>query len=93
MSLLNPILKTKSIPAKILFIASVIFAGPVSFFLYDFYIKWLEAGTGSISWYLAFFYDTMGAWGGVSLSLMVAVICYFFGMKFHNQKKVYYLNS
>ncbi len=88
-SLLKPLFKTKSKIAKVLFIASIVFAGPVSFLLYDYYINWTASSSSSIVWYLAFLYDTMGAWGGVALSATVAFLLYFAGMKFHARKQIY----
>lgn len=90
MSLLKPIMKTRSIPAKILFILSLVFAGPVSFLLYDFYVNWSNNSTQTIAWYLAVFYDLFGAWGGVVLSLTIAFGLYFVGMHLHKAKKKYY---
>ncbi len=88
-NLLSPIFKTRSKIAKVLFISSIVFAGPVSFLLYDYYINWTTKSSTNISWYLAFLYDTMGAWGGVALSATIAFGLYFVGMKFHNRYKIY----
>lgn len=90
MSYLKPILRTKSTLAKVLFIASILFAGPVSFYLYDYYVQWSQQSNGNIAWYLAFAYDVLGAWGGVTIGLTCAAICFALGYASHRHKKMYY---
>ncbi len=92
-SLVKPIFKTKSKIAKVLFLASIVFAGPISFLLYDYYLNWTAQSTGSIVWYLAFLYDTLGAWGGVILSCGVSITLYFVAMKFHVRHQLYAMNQ
>lgn len=91
-SLISPIFKTKSKTARIFFLATILLAGPVSFLLYDYYINWMKSSNTSIVWYLAFLYDTMGAWGGVLLSMLGASVTYFIGMKFHARYHLYAMN-
>jgi amino acid permease len=90
MSYLKPILKSKSNAAKLLFIASILFAGPVSFYLYDFYIQWSESSNQSIAWYLAFAYEYLGAWGGVLIGFVGSAICLTIGYALHRRKRMYY---
>jgi hypothetical protein len=92
-SLIRPIVKTKSKAAKIFFIASIIFAGPVSFLLYDYYLTWLQSNSTTIVWYLAFLYDMLGAWGGVALSFSIAIVLYFIGMKMHARRQLYAIHQ
>jgi amino acid permease len=90
MSYLKPILRTKSTLAKVFFIASILFAGPVSFYLYDYYIQWSSQSNQDIAWYLAFAYDLMGAWGGVVIGLSCAAIFMMLGFISHRHRKTYY---
>jgi amino acid permease len=90
MSIFKPMMKTRSFPAKIFFILSLVFAGPVSFLLYDFYVNWSESSTKTIAWYLAFAYDALGAWGGVAIAFTIAFACYVIGINLHKAKQKYY---
>ncbi|MBL7728956.1 MAG: hypothetical protein JNM68_14765 [Dinghuibacter sp.] len=90
MSYFKPIFKSRSTSAKVFFAASVLFAGPVSFYLYDFYIQWTQSGHQDIAWYLAFAYDAMGAWGGVIIGMACAAVCFATGYMLHRRRKMYY---
>jgi amino acid permease len=89
MSHSKPVMKSKSLPAKVFFILSLVLAGPVSFFLYDFYVDWSQNSSQTISWYLAFAYDAFGAWGGVLIAMIGAVACYCTSYILHKRKNMY----
>jgi amino acid permease len=90
MSNFKPFKKNKSTASKVFFILSVLFAGPVSFLLYDFYLTWSQNGNQTISWYLAFAYDVFGAWGGVLIALSAAALCYCISYYLYKRTKMYY---
>jgi hypothetical protein len=90
MSSLKPLFKSKSTAAKVFFIASIVFAGPVSFLLYDFYVNWSNSSSETIAWYLAFAYDMMGAWGGVFIALTCSALCFSIGYMLHKRRKMYH---
>ncbi len=92
MSYLKPLMKSKSLAAKFFFVLSIILAGPVSFFLYDFYINWSQNSSQTIAWYLAFAYDAFGAWGGVMIAMAGAVTSYTISFLLHKRRKMYYWN-
>lgn len=86
----KPLLKSKSFAAKLFFILSLVFAGPVSFFLYDYYLHFSQNNVTNISWYLAFAYDAFGAWGGVLLAFIAALVCYSTSYVLHRKTRIYY---
>lgn len=92
MSNSKSLMNTKSTSAKLFFVLSIILAGPVSFFLYDYYVQWTDNSSTTITWYLAFAYDAFGAWGGVLLSLTGAAICYVISYMCYRSKRMYYWN-
>jgi amino acid permease len=89
MSYFKPLRKSKSFPVKLFFVLSLVFAGPVSFLLYDFYVDWSQNGHQTIAWYLAFAYDAFGAWGGVLIAMSGAVVCYTISYMLYRKKRMY----